>query len=214
MYQICNADGTDETINTTTASGSFTISDCIVGNTTDVVWIGESMPGGINTGGNYDWQHQQAQQWVPEYDYTKYGYTYPDPGSDWGDKLKQAMEKFAKDAQKQIDAGVNKSQKKDKQKKKGEFYVMKRLVQVVVVDPDKRVEDQFSVVHMGEPHVTSLADEDLLLEVDLKAALAEHNMVRKKIEDEDRSDKRNKAVYLKVVKVSDLEVKVITIAKF
>ena len=103
---------------------------------------------------------------------------------------------------------------KEEKEQKGEYYIMKRLVQLVVVDPDKRVEDNQSLVYMGPTLLTSIGDEDLILETDLREALAKHNDRRGAIEDEDRSDKRNKSVYLKPRKLSELEIRVVVLETF
>lgn len=190
----CNVVGIDSISDTTQLITT-------TGGNDGTVWIGDSV--------GADWTYRQPEWTIKplEFNYQWPNYDPPHNFEQRWDKIVKVMAEEAKQ--------FSKHQKtKKNSKKKGEFYIMKRLVQVMVVDPDKRVPDEKSVVHMGTAVLTSLADEDLLLEVDMKGELAKHNEIRAKIEDEDRSDKRNKSVYLKPVKVSDLEVRIFVIQKF
>lgn len=164
----------------------------------------------VNTGvANIDWDNCWAGEAPAELGkYQQYNHYWP--------QVYPSIDQY--DFQKQIEKSIKKQTKQTKNnlQKKGEFYIMKRLVQVVVVDPDSRVPDENSIVHMGEHRfvLTSLSDEDLLLDIDLKSALKTHNQIRSKILDEDRTDNRHSDVFLKPVKVSDLEKRVVVLQKF
>jgi len=101
-----------------------------------------------------------------------------------------------------------------KLRKKKMKQVTKRLVQVFVVDPDKRVDDEHSVVHKSEVMVSSKTNEELFYDVDWKAVLAAHNTYRASVVHDDRSEVRGKDIHLKPVKVSDLERQVVVLANF
>lgn len=90
----------------------------------------------------------------------------------------------------------------------------KRLVQVFVVDPDERIDDEHSVLHQSEVLMTSKTNEELLFDTPIKTLLEEHNKYRKTVVDEEASDSRGRDVHLRAVKVRDLEMKVITHAEF
>ena len=107
-----------------------------------------------------------------------------------------------------FDKKGNKISKPKIQKKEKNMKRVKRLVQVIVVDPDPKVPDEKSILHYSNEFLTSKTDEELKFELDLKTLLETHNKVRKAIEDEVASDKRNKTVYLKPVRISDLVIEV------
>jgi len=89
-----------------------------------------------------------------------------------------------------------------------------RIVSIYVVDPDENLEPKDALVHIKENFMTDLTNEDILVDLELKEALANHNTKRIKIVDEDRSDDRGKEVMLKTVKIKDLIIKINTLQTF
>lgn len=106
--------------------------------------------------------------------------------------------------------------KKQQQQKKGKRTMSRttspvadserRLVSLVIYDPDERVPDEKAMLHRSDVFVTTKTDEELFLELDMKGMVDRYNIdVRCKIVDEERSDVRHQDVFLKPVRVSDLE---------
>lgn len=87
-----------------------------------------------------------------------------------------------------------------------EMKTTRRLVQVLVFDPDVRVPDEKSELYKSEEYLTVKTDEELKMEIDFKTLLPKHNDMRKKIVDEDKSETIEKDIYLKAIKMRDLEV--------
>lgn len=94
-----------------------------------------------------------------------------------------------------------------------EMKMTRRLVQVLVFDPDVRVPDEKSELYKSEEYLTVKTDEELKMEIDFKTLLPKHNDMRKKIVDEDKSETIEKDIYLKAIKMRDLEVLVFDLLK-
>lgn len=89
--------------------------------------------------------------------------------------------------------------------------VGRRLVQVFIADPDKRVPLKDSLLYRGEQQLTDLTDQELFFELDIKKLLDTHNEKRVKIVDKDIKDRTE---YLEEVKIRDLKMVVTTVANF
>lgn len=87
----------------------------------------------------------------------------------------------------------------------------KRLVRVLVVDPDENVPVGKSVLHDGKEQLTDLTDEELFFEIELKDALAKHNEYRQTIRDKEIKDREE---FLEPCRIRDLSMFVVTIAAF
>lgn len=99
-------------------------------------------------------------------------------------------------------------------KKEKKMSQQRRMVHVLVVDPDLKVPDEQSVLHDSKEFVTSKTDEELKYDLNLKTMLEEHNVVRGKVVDEAASEKRGKDIFLKKIKISNLVIHVYETAKF
>jgi hypothetical protein len=95
--------------------------------------------------------------------------------------------------------------------KQGETMSNRRLVQVFIADPDKRVPLEQSMIYSGEQRLTDLTDQELFFEVDIKNLLDAHNAKRVKIIDKSVKDRSE---YLEPAKIRDLKMVVTTIAQF
>lgn len=87
----------------------------------------------------------------------------------------------------------------------------RRLVQVIIVDPDSRVPVEQSIVYMGEQKLTDLDDSELFFELDIKSLLAAHNDKRTKVVNKAVKDRTE---YLEPARVRDLKMNVVVSAEF
>jgi|WetSurSiteA1Bulk_404760.scaffolds.fasta_scaffold188272_1 hypothetical protein len=89
----------------------------------------------------------------------------------------------------------------------------KRYVQVFVVDPDKRVPVEQSILYKTEPFMTDLSDRELYFTIEVVKLLSEYNKKRIKMLDKEAS-KNGRDVYLETIKIRDLKMVVVNIATF
>ncbi len=87
----------------------------------------------------------------------------------------------------------------------------RRLVQVVIADPDPKIPTTDALIYEGKSFFTDLDNTDLFYEVDIKPLLAAHNEKRLKTVDKTVKDRTE---FLEPVRVSDLKMVVVEIAKF
>jgi len=81
---------------------------------------------------------------------------------------------------------------------------MRRLVRIMVVDPDTRLKPGQSLLYLSEkPFMTDADSDELRSEINMKALLEEHNRLRGTIEDKSESRKFEKQVFLE----DDLEIR-------
>lgn len=99
-------------------------------------------------------------------------------------------------------------------KKVKENESMRRLVRVIVIDPDENLPVEHSVLYMGEEEVTDLTDEELFYELELKSLLTTHNSLRQGVINKKASKNKDKDVYLDDVRIKDLKMVVLTLADF
>lgn len=89
----------------------------------------------------------------------------------------------------------------------------RRLVKVMIVDPDERVAVDKAVLINEPEKITDLDDQELFFELDIKNLIDNHNEVRASIVDKKMST-AEKTVYLEPIRVRDLTMLVLTIANF
>ena len=89
--------------------------------------------------------------------------------------------------------------------------VSRRLVQVVIVDPNENVPLDDCLIYDGKPKLTDATDQELFFEVDIKTLLDAHNEKRTKIVDRKVKERTE---YLEPAKIRDLRMVVVEIAKF
>ncbi len=90
-----------------------------------------------------------------------------------------------------------------------------RKVKIFIVDEDENVPLKDRILFETKEIVTDLSDDDLLYEnVDFKAILKGHNDERAKLLDEEKSEKRDKDIFLKPIKKSDLTIKIQNLVVF
>jgi hypothetical protein len=90
----------------------------------------------------------------------------------------------------------------------------RRLVRVVIVDPDGRVCAEKALLYDSGEQFTELDDQELYFEVGIKGILEAHNLVRATVLDEEASERAGKDIYLKPLRIRDLEMVVVTLAEF
>lgn len=91
----------------------------------------------------------------------------------------------------------------------------KRLIQVYIVDPHPDVPLDKSVLYsQPTPTLTDATDQELFFQIDMKQIMHDHNQVRVKVVDKEASNRFNKEVYLEPIRIRDLIMNVITIARF
>lgn len=88
----------------------------------------------------------------------------------------------------------------------------RRIVQVFIVDPDEKMPLKESLLYQGDIELTDLTDQELFFEIEIKSILIEHNKRRCEIEDKKAESKEKK--YLEPIRIRDLNMTVVNIAKF
>ena len=85
----------------------------------------------------------------------------------------------------------------------------RRLVKVIIVDPDENLPLDHCLLYSGEEKLTDATDQELFFELDIKDMLAKHNERRIKIVDKKVKERTE---YLEPAKVRDLKMVVVTVA--
>ena len=94
---------------------------------------------------------------------------------------------------------------------KGNAMPARRLVQVVIVDPNENVSLEDCLLFKGEEKLTDATDQELFFELDIKDILEKHNTKRTKIIDKKVKDRTE---YLEPAKIRDLKMVVVNVASF
>ena len=92
--------------------------------------------------------------------------------------------------------------------------VSRRIVQVFVADTDEDIPMERALLWEGKPKFTDLTDQELYFELNLKSLLDAHNEYRVTCLDKEASKTTGRDVHLEPVKIRDLKMVVVEIAKF
>ncbi len=87
----------------------------------------------------------------------------------------------------------------------------RRLVKIIIIDPDDRVPLDQCILYSGEEKLTDLTDQELFFEIEIKNLLDKHNEERIKIQDK---KVKERVEYLEPIKVRELKMVVVEVAKF
>lgn len=87
----------------------------------------------------------------------------------------------------------------------------RRLVKVVIVDPNENIPLDQCLLYSGEEKLTDATDQELFFEIDIKDILAKHNEKRGKIVDK---KVKERVEYLEPAKIRDLKMVVVNVASF
>lgn len=87
----------------------------------------------------------------------------------------------------------------------------RRLVKVIIVDPDENLPLANCVLYTGEEKLTDLNDQELFFELDIKEMLAKHNQGRVTFRNKKVKEREE---MLEPAKIRDLKMVVVTIASF
>lgn len=87
----------------------------------------------------------------------------------------------------------------------------RRLVKVIVMDPNENVPLDKCILYSGEEKLTDLTDQELFFELDVKALLDKHNAMRVELIDKKVKERVEK---LEPVKIRELKMVVVNIAQF
>ena len=90
----------------------------------------------------------------------------------------------------------------------------RRIVQVFIADPNENVPLDQAVLYKGEQKLTDCTDAELFFELNIGPLLAEHNAKRVKWPDKELTHKVGKDIFLEPVKIRELAMRVVEIAKF
>ena len=88
----------------------------------------------------------------------------------------------------------------------------RRLVQVIIVDPDERLAVENAVLHFGDTKITDFTDQELFFDLEIKSLLKKHNA--KRLATVDKKASKSKDVFLDEIRANDLKMVVNTIATF
>ena len=139
---------------------------------------------GIGNQGGHDFVSLNNHQ-IPNY--------VGNPKNDWADTILQA--KLANSQQEQE---MNKMSNR-------------RLVKVIIVDPNENIPLNDCILYSGEEKLTDATDQELFFEIDIKRLLDEHNAKRTKFIDK---KVKERSEYLEPAKIRDLKMVVVGIASF
>ncbi len=87
----------------------------------------------------------------------------------------------------------------------------RRLVQVLIADPNENIPLDQSLLYRGEQKLTDATDQELFFELDVKSLLDKHNEGRIKVIDKKVKERTE---YLEPAKIRDLKMVVVTVAQF
>ncbi len=90
----------------------------------------------------------------------------------------------------------------------------RRVVRVYILDPDERVPLDQALLHKGDEELTEMEDSELFYQIEIKKLLDTHNEKRKKIIDKKASERAGKDIYLDPVRIRDLVMTVVDVARF
>lgn len=96
---------------------------------------------------------------------------------------------------------------------KEEVWTM-RIVKVFIVDPNENLPLESRILHRGEEKLTDLTDQELFFEINIQPLLAKHNEGRVTTLDKKASTAMGKPVHLEAVRIRDLKMNVVEVAKF
>lgn len=87
----------------------------------------------------------------------------------------------------------------------------RRIVKVIIIDPDDRVPLDKCILYSGDEKLTDLTDQELFFEVEIKSLLDKHNEYRKTVVDKTVKERTEN---LDAIKIRDLRMVVVDVAKF
>lgn len=87
----------------------------------------------------------------------------------------------------------------------------RRLVKVIVVDPNENVPLENCILYSGNEKLTDMNDQELYFELDMKSMLAKHNEKRVTFIDKKVKERTE---HLEPAKIRDLKMVVVTVASF
>lgn len=87
----------------------------------------------------------------------------------------------------------------------------RRLVQVVIVDPNDNIPLDQCLLYKGDEKLTDATDQELFFEIDIRDILTKHNEKRTKMVDKKVKERTE---YLEPAKIRDLKMVVVNIASF
>lgn len=90
----------------------------------------------------------------------------------------------------------------------------RRIVKVFIADPHIDVPMDKALLHKGEEKWTDATNEELYFEIPIKDLLTAHNAERVKWLDKEATRKAGKDIFLEPVRIRDLKMVVVEIAKF
>lgn len=90
----------------------------------------------------------------------------------------------------------------------------RRLVKVIIVDPNESVPLDKAVLVNDPEMVTDLTDDEIFFDMDIKGILAAHNAYRITLVDKKASRNKEKDVMLEPIRIRNLKMVVLNIADF
>ena len=89
-----------------------------------------------------------------------------------------------------------------------------RIVKVFIADPNENLPLEKRVIYTGEEKLTDLTDQELFFEVPVAELLSKHNEYRKTVVDKKAAEKSGRDIFLDPVRIRDLRMVVVDVAKF
>ena len=89
----------------------------------------------------------------------------------------------------------------------------RRIVQVIIADPDQNVPLESAILYKGDEKLTDLTDQELYFELGMGDLLKAHNAKRVTWTDKEASKTKGKDVFLEPIRIRDLRMVVVTVAQ-
>ena len=126
---------------------------------------------------------------------------FQNAGVNFGDSIDSKLDLMMAAAQQRV----------GQQKQENTSMSSRRLVKVVIVDPNENIPLDCCVLYSGDEKMTDETDQELFFEIDIKKILDEHNAKRGLLIDKKVKERTE---YLEPAKIRDLKMVVVNIASF
>lgn len=102
-------------------------------------------------------------------------------------------------------------QAQEKQNMASQVLATRRLIKIVIIDPNENIPLDQCVLYSGDEKLTDATDQELFFEIDIKQLLDAHNDKRVKVLDK---KVKERSEFLEPAKIRDLKMVVVNIASF
>lgn len=134
---------------------------------------------------------------------------------DWvGGPLARRVSNLPQDPQEQFQKALDDLSKRQEPKPiQQEQYTM-RIVKVFIADPNENLPLEKRILYTGDEKLTDSNDTELYFELPMAELVKTHNILRAATVDRKATDKAGRDVFLEPIRIRDLKMVVVDVAKF